>query len=399
MKKTIIACLGLLLAATVIVECVWSQPPALLERFMREIDTALATPFKGMTTDGKVEPDLFPVKSTGVSTEPVRLAAEAFLNGLSDDQRKKTLFPVDDSEWRKWDNRHFYARQGVSFENMTEKQRGLAFGLLQSGLSAKGLTKTKDIMKLNGTLAEMIDNFDEYGEWKYFITIMGQPSKTKPWGWQLEGHHVCINFFVLGDQVVMTPVFMGSEPIRAESGKFKGTVVLQDEQKLGLALIQSLSAAQQKRAIVQDAKGPTNTVAESFKDNVVLDYAGIPVKDLNDDQQKLFFDVVNEFIGNMKHGHAQVKMDEVKSHLDRTYFAWIGGTTDESVYYYRIHSPVVMIEFDHQRPIELNRSRIPTRNHVHTVVRTPNGNDYGKDLLRQHYEHHHKDGSAHDHKH
>jgi hypothetical protein len=22
---------------------------------------------------------------------------------------------------------------------------------------------------------------------------------------------------------------------------------------------------------------------------------------------------------------------------------------------------------------------------VHTVVRTPNGNDYGKDLLRQHY--------------
>ena len=92
-------------------------------------------------------------------------------------------------------------------------------------------------------------------------------------------------------------------------------------------------------------------------------------------------------------------MDEIKSHLDRTYFAWIGGTTEDSVYYYRVHSPVVMIEFDHQRPIELDRSRIPTRNHVHTVVRTPNGNDYGKDLLRQHYEHHHKDGAAHDHKH
>jgi hypothetical protein len=25
------------------------------------------------------------------------------------------------------------------------------------------------------------------------------------------------------------------------------------------------------------------------------------------------------------------------------------------------------------------------RTHIHTVVRTPNGNDYGKDLLRQHY--------------
>jgi hypothetical protein len=25
-----------------------------------------------------------------------------------------------------------------------------------------------------------------------------------------------------------------------------------------------------------------------------------------------------------------------------------------------------------------------TRDHIHTIVRTPNGNDYGKDLLRQH---------------
>ena len=30
----------------------------------------------------------------------------------------------------------------------------------------------------------------------------------------------------------------------------------------------------------------------------------------------------------------------------------------------------------------------PTRQHIHVVVRTPNGNDYGKDLLRQHYELH-----------
>ncbi|NRP74564.1 hypothetical protein ILFOPFJJ_05486 [Ensifer psoraleae] len=28
----------------------------------------------------------------------------------------------------------------------------------------------------------------------------------------------------------------------------------------------------------------------------------------------------------------------------------------------------------------------PTRGHIHTVVRTPNGNDYGKDLLRQHHD-------------
>ena len=397
MKNPIIACLALLLTGTIHLDRASAQPPGMRARFERDIEQALATPFTGMTKDGKVEPGLFTIKSTGVSTEPVRVAADAFLAGLSDEQRKKTVFPIDDSEWRKWDNRHFYARQGASFEDMTEQQRDLAFALLRSGLSAKGLKKTQDVMKLNGTLAEMVNNFEEYGEWKYFITIMGEPSKTKPWGWQLDGHHVCINFFVLGDQVVMTPVFMGSEPIRAESGKFKGTVVLQDEQKLGLALIQSLDAAQQKLAIVEGTKGPVNTVAESFKDNVVLDYAGIPVNKLNDKQQKLFFAVLNEFIGNMKHGHAHVKMDEIKAHLDKTYFAWIGGTSEDSVFYYRIHSPVIMIEFDHQRPIALERSRTPTRNHVHTVVRTPNGNDYGKDLLKQHYEHHHNHGEDHKH--
>ena len=29
---------------------------------------------------------------------------------------------------------------------------------------------------------------------------------------------------------------------------------------------------------------------------------------------------------------------------------------------------------------------VPYKEHIHAVVRTPNGNDYGKDLLRQHYE-------------
>jgi hypothetical protein len=60
---------------------------------------------------------------------------------------------------------------------------------------------------------------------------------------------------------------------------------------------------------------------------------------------------------------------------------------DDSVFYYRIHSPVILIEFDHQLPVGtrgLNPEKKPTRDHIHVVVRTPNGNDYGKDLLRQH---------------
>ena len=94
----------------------------------------------------------------------------------------------------------------------------------------------------------------------------------------------------------------------------------------------------------------------------------------------------------LREGHARVRMDEVTQHLDRTWFAWIGGTAPDSVFYYRIHSPVILIEFDHQRPANLRHLAknpdVPNREHIHVVVRTPNGNDYGKDLLRQHYVRH-----------
>jgi predicted nuclease of restriction endonuclease-like (RecB) superfamily len=214
---------------------------------------------------------------------------------------------------------------------------------------------------------------------------MGTPSDRQPWGWQLDGHHLIINYFVLGDQVVMTPTFMGSEPVRADSGKYAGTVVLQDEQNKGLALMQALTPDQQKQATIQTDKTANNAVAQAFRDNLVVEYAGIKVSALARKQKEMLLSVIEEYVGNMRPGHARVRMEEVRAHLDDTWFAWIGATAPDSVFYYRIHSPVILIEFDHQTPVALQGPKVPGRQHVHTVVRTPNGNDYGRDLLRQHH--------------
>jgi hypothetical protein len=349
----------------------------------------LADSFKGITQAGSVEPGLFAVRATGISTEPVRKAAEALLAALTPEQRAKSTFPVDDPEWRKWMNQHFYVRQGVSFQEMTAPQRDLGFNLLRAALSARGFKQTRDIMRLNETLAELTRDPDFLGEWKYHITVMGMPSAKEPWGWQLDGHHAIINYFVLGDQVVMTPFFAGSEPVIAEAGKYKGTVVLQEEQDRGLAMLQALDEGQRKKAVLQVSKTGNNNLAEAFKDNVVIDYAGLRCDSMSAAQKKQLLDLVALYVGNMDDGHAKVKMQEVRKHLDNTWFAWIGGADDKSVYYYRIHSPVVLVEFDHQQPANLRQfaadPRAPNRQHIHVVVRTPNGNDYGKDLLRQHY--------------
>jgi hypothetical protein len=367
------------------------RPPEELLRLSIAAETpGLADPFKGITTNGRIEAGLFNIRSTGVSTKAVRDAADVFLAGLTKPQRDKTVFAVDDAEWRKWMNQSFYVRQGVSFLEMTEQQRETAFGLFRASLSAKGLKLTRDIMRLNHTLAELAgNNFDEYGEWQYYVTVMGKPSATEPWGWQLDGHHIIINYFVLGDQVVVTPLFAGSEPVVATSGKYKGTSVLQEEQRQGLALMTALDETRRDRAVLKFSKTGDENLTEAWKDNVVLDYAGIRAMELTEAQRKQLIDLIALYVGNMDEGHARVKMDEVRAHLDRTWFAWIGKTEPGSVFYYRIHSPVILIEFDHQRPVGMRHlykdPTVPALEHVHTVVRTPNGNDYGKDLLRQHY--------------
>jgi len=353
----------------------------------------LAEPFKGVTTDGRLQADLFAITSTGVSTEPVRKAAEAFLAALTAEQRGRSAFGVGDDEWRKWMNQHFYVRQGVSFLELSPAQRESGLALLRAGLSARGLKQTRDIMRLNHTLGELNGNdFEQYGEWRYHLTVMGTPSATEPWGWQLDGHHAIVNYFVLGDQVVMTPFFAGSEPVIASSGQFKGTSVLQDEQNRGLAFVNTLDEAQRAKAVLSADKTRNNNLTEAWKDNALVPQAGILAPDLSEAQRRQLVDLIALYVGNMDDGHARVRMSEVQRHLARTSFAWIGKSDPSSVFYYRIQSPVILIEFDHQTPANLRQlaanPNVPNHEHIHVVVRTPNGNDYGKDLLRQHYTQH-----------
>ena len=369
-----------------------TKPAKPLSHFERFEQQFLEQPYQGIYEGEAPQKGLFPIRATGVSTAPIVAAAKTFLNALTAEQQQKTKFAYDDDEWRKWCNvdNGIYRRQGVSIKEMTATQKELAFGLLQKSLSAKGLTLTKNIMKTDQTLKELNQNSSDFDEELYFFTIMGDPSETEPWGWQLDGHHLVINYFILGEQVVMTPTFMGGEPIITTTGKYKGNTLFQDEQNLGLALMQSLPQSQQEKATLSTHKDRNNAKAEAFGDNIKLSYEGLKVSEISKEHQQQLLALVSQYVANMTEAHAEVKMSEVKEHLADTYFAWIGTTKEDAVFYYRIHSPVVLIEFDHQGSVGVRgNGRGATRNHIHTVVRTPNGNDYGKDLLRQHIERHH----------
>lgn len=162
---------------------------------------------------------------------------------------------------------------------------------------------------------------------------------------------------------------------------------MQPEQDLGLALMQSLDRSQQALATVTTEKTRNYPMAAANADNRVIDYEGIAGSELSSSQKLALLDLIEAYVGNLRDPHAAVTMEDIGQHINDTYFAWIGQAEDDSVFYYRVHSPVIMIEFDHQNPVGttmINQAGVPTRDHIHTVVRTPNGNDYGKDLLAQH---------------
>jgi hypothetical protein len=191
----------------------------------------------------------------------------------------------------------------------------------------------------------------------------------------------------MGDQVVMTPSFFGAEPAVTTTGKYAGNAVLQTEQDMGLAFMLSLPSDQQKNATLESRKTKDDMLAGAHQDNLILDYAGLQASKLEDQQSRMLLDLIEVYVSNLKDDHATIRMEEVLNHLNNTWFAWVGDVKDNSVFYYRIHSPVILIEFDHQIPVGtamINEKGVPTRDHIHAVIRTPNGNDYGKDLLEQH---------------
>jgi hypothetical protein len=381
-----------------------SRLPGPLRENMPRLLGLADQPLVGITTDGNAIPGLFPLQPTGIPTTPIADAANAFLACLGEAQRAAATRPVDTRDWRTWHNAEmFIFRHGVLLEELDPSQLEAAFDVLRASLSALGFQTARDIMRLNDFLRE-ITGFDEsLGELLYFMTIFGTPSATEPWGWQIDGHHLNISFMIVGDQVVMTPAFMGGEPIYCDTGKYDGIAIFDAELRNGLDLIRSFSGSQREKAILFPTMLSTELPPErahpsegrqkstAFQDNAIIPYEGIPVKELSSGQKDLLMSVVEAYVGYMRPGHNRLRMREIENRLDESYFAWIGGYGDNDTYYYKVHSPVIMIEFDMHRGIFLENNE-PEKFHVHTMVRTPNGNDYGKDLLRQHLAQHHKGG-------
>jgi hypothetical protein len=380
------------------------QSPRAKELFGAWAELAKAQ-FTGITTDGHVMPDLFSLQPSDAPTAAMRAAADAVLGCTSPAQRAAMSLPVDSSLWCAWQNTELYVEgYGLRLDEVTDSVRESVMEVLRASMSTKGYETSRDVMRLNRFLGDLVGCPAVLGEWSYTFCLFGTPSQTEPWGWQLFGHHLTLSCFVLGRQMVLSPSFFGAEPAYADSGPFAGITLFEDEERAGLALIRSLSPALQRQAIVAHSMvggdlppgrrhfADNLHLAGAHQDNRIIPYEGLRASALSAVQRRQLLDLVAGYIAPLPAAPDAARMEEIERHLGDTHFCWIGGYSDASTFYYRVQSPVVLIEFDHHAGVFLTNAE-PAKFHVHTIVRTPNGNDYGIDLLRLHYAqaHHHRE--------
>ena len=357
-------------------------------------------PYKGVTVDGHVMPELYHLaendRDDGEEIGKMVKAAKFLLDIASPEQRHSLSKEVDSPEWRRWMNPEIYIhRHGVRLEEVSTELVDAIQDLLRASLSPAGYFKSSGCMKVNDFLGKVVNGKKVLNERSYNFTMFGTPSESEPWGWQLFGHHFDMNCFVLGNQMVISPVFMGAEPNIIDEGPNKGLELFTDQEQTALKLVHSMDrkTLDLVRVYVQLSgeeyppgrfhRADQRTLSGAFQDNRVIPYEGPLVTSFTSDQQSLVRDLITLSINYLPPGAFAARLSEITRHWDSTHFCWIGAFERAEGFYYKIHSPVIMVEFDHHSGVFLN-NKVPLPFHIHTIVRTPNGNDYGKELLRLH---------------
>jgi hypothetical protein len=337
-------------------------------------------------------------RSPETQTKDVVDATATFLNALSADQRQKILFPFarDSATAAKfpggmngrmtfigeqygkavWSNYPVsdVPRPGLQLGSLTEAQHTSAMHLLQVLLSAKGYQKVLEIMGSDQALSEGGTQFKS-GAAYYTLGIFGTPSLTAPWMIEFGGHHLGLNVVIAGARGIMTPTLTGAQPaVYTANGK---TVrVLAQENDKAFALLAALDDTQRAKTLLNYKINDLVLGPGMAGKSIVPE--GLKASAMNAQQRTMLVDVISEWAGIVNDAYVAARLDEIRSGLDDTYFAWSGPTTHDpgknGSAYYRIQGPKLVTEFSPQGVGG------DLTNHIHTMYRDPT-NDYGKRTL------------------
>lgn len=336
------------------------------------------------------------------TTQLMYTTARAFLAALTPEQRSRAVLPFEDDDRFEW---AFFPkpRRGIPLNALQPEQRLLAHALISSGYSPEGAAKATMIMSLEeilwrqeqekGRAQEMVGQVPERVQrfllvsgmdrlWRmardpesYYITIFGEPSPERTWGWRLEGHHVSLNATLVdGRELVTAPSFFGANPRQILHGPRAGLRVLAAEEDLARQLVQSLDDGQRARAVIA-AEAPADILTYNHRRAQPFGAEGITADALAPEQRERLMALLETYASAMPAEIAAARMAQVTAApASELRFAWAGGTAPGAKHYYRVQSPTFVVEYDCTQD---------EGNHIHSVWRQFDG-DWGLDLLGRH---------------
>ncbi|MES2795738.1 MAG: DUF3500 domain-containing protein [Bacteroidota bacterium] len=290
---------------------------------------------------------LFSVKAqTNFNQKASVIAAKAFIESLSNEQKAKALFAFEAPNRTQWSNLPMeqVTREGLWMNDIKDNQKIHVHNLLQSVLSENGYLKVMFIMQYDEDIKQRLTNANSpiaqrYGHEKYWVSIFGDPAEGKIWGWKFEGHHISLNLTYSANGVTCSPMFTGINPALTSAGPFAGRYIMKTENEVGKDLFNSLTASQQSTATLGTHPTNADPMAQTGLEPFFKESKGVLFTEMTKKQQDMVFELMNSWVENLNAELANDKMNAMLRNVNNIRFAWMGTNDTSKLHYYRIYAP------------------------------------------------------------
>jgi Protein of unknown function (DUF3500) len=329
--------------------------------------------------------------------------AIALYDALDIALQRRLVFRFDDANRTHWNFLPEAGRgqRGVAIKELDRHQELLLHRMIGGALSLEGYARFVTVLGLEHMLRQIDEprmgglatEFRNPGN--YYLTFYGEPQLDSTWGWRLVGHHVSLNFTVIGQELVLgTPILFGSQP-----GRIGPIRPLAAEEDIAFALLLALSEAEREVAVFHPVAPPDFVTrcqpeigqverpsrhGDGRRDVLITDEDREALRFVRDEPRGLAHSemppaaqrhleaLLDLYLGRLADPWRKQARDRIESAgIDSIRFGWAGGSEPGDQHYYRLQGPVTLIEFVNSED---------NANHVHSVWRDLD-RDFAVDLL------------------
>ena len=273
---------------------------------------------------------------------------------------------------------------------MRPEQRAAASAIVAASMSPRTAGEVAAIIALETVLGQL-ERAGGRGGWVrrdpelYWFAVFGTPGSAAPWSWRVGGHHVAVHLTLADGEVIgTTPSFLGANPAVIPNGPRAGARTLDGEESLGRALVQGMTPAERRVAVIDD-RAPADILTGTGRRPLLREVAaGVRHADLGTARQAGLERLIRHYVERVRPDVAAAAWGRIDGVLGDVRFAWAGSDAPRQGHYYVIHGPTFVIEYDNTQN---------GANHIHSVWRDLD-NDWGDDALARHLADAHAESGA-----